>query len=914
MSLPAGTRLGSYEIVAPLGSGGMGEVFRARDTKLDRDVAIKILPDAFASDTDRVARFTREAQVLAALNHPHIAQIHGFEDAGEVRALVMELVEGEDLSQQIARAPLPLDEALAIAKQIAEALEAAHEKGIIHRDLKPANIKLTPDGTVKVLDFGLAKAFETTSRDAPSSVSMSPTFTATQVGVILGTAAYMAPEQARGKAVDKRADIWAFGCVVYEMVTGRPAFPGDTVTDIIASVVKNDPDWTALPPSTPPHVRQLLRRCLQKDSKQRLRDIGDARVELEQPASRDEAAAATATPARAPQRSLARRALPWIAGAAVGSALTALITWAIDRPAPAALRPAQRLPIAMPATLRHAAEFGGQLAISPDATRLVFPALEGNERHLYLRHLDRLEAQPIPGTDSAGNPFFSPDGEWIAFFTPPGPAGKLKKVAVQGGPPVTISDANVAITGAWSDDGMIIFTRSEGVIWSLYRVPSAGGTATKLTTPVPQQEFKHAFPDVLPGGRNVLFSVSTSRNAFDRSHIALLSLETGRYRTVIEQGYNARYIPSGHIVYALGGNLMAVPFDLDRLETTGPAVPVIEGIRTSAGEIAFAVASTGIGVYAPATSGRPAPRTLVWVDRSGKEQAVPVPPREYTYARLSPDGRRIALDIRDQDGDIWIWNFERRNLMRLTFDPGPDTTPVWTSDGKRIIFARGGTLYRQEADGTGQPERLFESAVAEAATPIPEAVTPDGMRLLFRQPDPKTAIDLHILSLAGDRRVAPLFPTPSPTIAERNAEVSPDGRWVAYQSNESGRYEIYVRPFPNVDSGLWQVSSGGGTRPVWSRDGRELFYATGRLESTRLMVSAIAPGGAFSAAAPRLLFEGPYVGGAGVPARTYDVSPDGQRFLMMKDLAAESTASIHAPFVMVLNFFDELKRLAPPKR
>jgi Tol biopolymer transport system component len=485
-------------------------------------------------------------------------------------------------------------------------------------------------------------------------------------------------------------------------------------------------DWTVLPADVPPHVRRLLRRCLEKDPKRRLQHIGDARIELEEPASRDDPAAATAAPARALKRSIGRRALPWVAGA-VACALTALITWTIVRPAPTALRPAQRFPITLPATIQIT---GGQPAISPDGTRIVFSALEGGKRQLYIRTLDQLEAQPIRGTEGGQNPFFSPDGEWIAFFTGPARASMLKKVPGRGGPPLSITDAIGANSGTWTPDGTIVFSRSS----ALYSIPSGGGTATKLTTPVPPKELRHAWPSVLPGGRHVLFSVAAPPD-FEQSHVALLSLETGQYRTVIEQGYNARYVASGHIVYALAGNLMAVPFDLRRHETTGPAVLIVEGVhsRVNTGEAAFAVTSAGLLVFAPGTSDGGVHRTLVWVDRSGKEEALPLPAREYTYARLSPEGRRIALDIRDQDQDIWVWDIERRTLTRLTFDPNPDGSPVWTTDGKRIIFAQHtGELTNmawQAADGSGQPERLTEGGRRQN----PMAVTPDGTRLLFRE-------------------------------------------------------------------------------------------------------------------------------------------------------------------------------------
>jgi eukaryotic-like serine/threonine-protein kinase len=915
VALTTGLRIGAYEIVSPLGVGGMGEVYRARDTKLNRDVALKVLPEAFSLDPDRLARFKREAQVLASLNHPNIAHIHGLEDSTAISALVMELVEGPTLADRIAKGPIPLDEALPIAGQIAEALEAAHEQGIIHRDLKPANVKVRADGTVKVLDFGLAKALEPTTASVPVNVTASPTITSpammTGVGAILGTAAYMAPEQARGKTVDKRADIWAFGCVLYEMLSGRRAFAGEDVSDTLAYVITKDVDWSALPADTPAHIHRLLRRCIEKDPKRRLRDIGEARIALEDSGLRDELPGAATAAAAGPQPSIARRALPWVAGLAAGSAVAALITWTMTRPRAAASRPVQRFTVTTPSTIRYVGELGGMLAISPDGTRLVYPAIEAGKRLLYIHSFDQFDAQPIRGTDDAFNPFFSPDGEWIAFFTAAGTTssgGKLKKVSVRGGAPLTVADTNTP-TGVWNADGTIVFTRGEADGMSLFRVPAAGGTPTRLTTPE-QALSRHAWPDALPGGRNILFSIATGTGNFEDSHIAVLSLDTGKYRTIVEQGYGARYVPSGHIVYALAGNLMAVPFDAGRLETTGPPVPIVEGVRgrVVTGEVLFGVSATGFLVYAPGASRGPE-RTLVWVDRSGKEEPIPVPPREYVYPRLSPDGTKIALDIRDQGADIWVWDFERRTLTQLTFDPATDASPVWTPDGKRIIFASARAsnilhLYWQAADGTGQAERLLETTLPQ----VPQSISPDGARLVFRQVNPKTAMDLYTLPLTGERRTVPLLQT---SFSEQNAEISSDGRWVAYQSNESGQVEVFVRPFPNTDGGKWKISTSGGTRPLWSRDGRELFYMTMSDNLPRLMAATISAGAGFSASAPHMLFEGRYyavVGGT--PGRTYDVSPDGKRFLMIKDLGSETT-STDAPLVVVLNFFDDLRRIAP---
>jgi serine/threonine-protein kinase len=931
MSLAAGTRLGAYEIVSLLGAGGMGEVYRARDGKLDRDVALKILPDHFASDAERLARFEREARTLASLNHPHIAQIYGFEQSGTTSALVMELVDGEDLSQRIARGAIPLDEALPIARQIADALEAAHEQGIIHRDLKPANVKVRPDGTVKVLDFGLAKALDQGSGigdRGSGNAANSPTLTAhaTQVGIIIGTAAYMSPEQTRGKVVDRRADIWAFGVVGYELLSGRRAFEGEAISDVLAAVLRQEIDWTALPADTPPELTRLLKRCLDRDVKQRLRDIGEARVTIDRIISGAPTFAEASTSAKAAADKSAgtadspawRKALP-VAAVIVASALTGLAVWSFMRPAPAPPLPVQRYPLTLPASTAYVGEAGGGLAVSPDGTRIVYAAFAAGKRLLHLRSLDQLDALPIRGTDDAYNPFFSPDGEWIGFFT--SPEGRLKKVAVKGGTPVTLSETGVP-TGAWLADGTIAFTRQDVPGWALMRVPAAGGAATKLSTPDPaNQEVRHAFPEPLPGGHDILFSISVGSTSFNNARVAVLSLGTGTYRTVIEQGYHARYSPSGHLVYMLSGNLMAVPFDVTRLQVTGPPVQVVDGVRGRSinGEAGFAVSSTGFLIYAPGRTTTEVSRALVWVDRSGREAPIAAPARAYRSPRLSPDATRVAVDIDDQEDDIWIWDVVRRNLTRLTFDPYSDGSPVWSPDNRRIYFsstrARGAAnatanMYGQAADGTGQAERLTDGPRSQ----LPRTLSPDGKRLLFVEINPKTGRDISMLSL-DDHKTTPLIQT---AFDEQNPEISPDGRWIAYQSNDSGVAfggSIYVRPFPAVDSGRWQVSTGGGSRPMWARSGRELFYAVANPDGTGLsMMSVPVQGGAtFVAGAPQRLFEGRFVATTTTPGRTFDVSADGQRFLMIRDTSDDIAVAAGPSLIFVLNWFDELRRLAPTR-
>jgi serine/threonine-protein kinase len=921
MPLVIGSRLGSYEIVSPIGAGGMGEVYRARDTKLNRDVALKVLLAVVSNDPDRLARFRREAQVLASLNHSNIAHIHGFEESGDIGALVMEFVDGPTLADRIVRGPIPLDEAIPIAKQIADALEAAHEQGIVHRDLKPANIKVRDDGTVKVLDFGLAKVVDPVA-SVSGSVSMSPTLTTpamTQMGMIMGTAAYMAPEQAKGRPVDKRADIWAFGCVLYEMLTGRRVFDGEDVSDTLAFVITCEPDWSALPPNTPATIRRLLERCLQKDRKKRLHDIGDARLELDEPVAPPSPAAV----AFAPPAPVRGRPIAWIAALVGASAVTAAAVWMLTRPAPAATLNVQRLTITQPEAAPYLSpRGGGGIAISPDGTRIVYPAIENGKRLLYMRNLDQLESRPIPGTENAGNPFFSYDGEWVAFFAyDPANLGsnKLKKVAVRGGPPLTICDAPIPPGGTWGADDMIVFgTGHDGnSVIPLFQVPAAGGTPKPILTPDPKKnERRFGWPDILPGGKAVLFSSTASAVlAFDEGHISVLSLASGTVRTIIEQGYHARYLASGHIVYMLGTNLMAVPFDVNRLEVTGPPVPLVEGVGAdpAVGEASFAVSPTGFLVYARGSAATNAQRTLAMVDRQGHEQPLAVPPRTYNYPRVSPDGSRIALDIRDQENDVWIFDIARSTLTRFTFGASVDGNPTWTPDGSRIAFASDrdhtgtGNLYIAPADGSAsRPERLSTSDVPQ----FPMGFSPDGKGLVFLQNSPKTSADLELLTLDTGHPIVPLLHT---EFAESNGVVSPDGRWLAYQSNESGPSQIYVRSFPNVDSRLHQISTNGGTRPVWGPNGRELFYVNGNANgSVTMMAVPVQMGATFVAGTLQRLFDGTFFVGAN--GRTYDVTPDGQHFVMIKDQPTPANPAGPSQFVIVNNWFDELKRLAPGKK
>ena len=905
MALTPGTRLGPYAITAQIGVGGMGEVYRATDTNLKRDVAIKVLPESVAGDAERLARFQREAEVLASLNHPNIAQIHGLEKSAGTIALVMELVEGPTLADRIAQGAIPVDEALPIAKQIAEALEAAHEQGIIHRDLKPANVKVRPDGTVKVLDFGLAKALEPTGAMSPG-MSQAPTITTpamTQAGMILGTAAYMSPEQARGKPVDRRTDIWAFGAVLYEMLTGRRAFAGEDVADTLGAVIHKDVDWTPLPGGLSPTLAAYIKRCLHKDPKQRIPDIAAMRLALE---GAFEAGVSEGTGAVAPAQPAWRRAVPLALASLVTAAIVGIGAWSLW---PSAEPPvASRFEHVLPEGLPFRSTGQRVMALSADGRHFVYNTQEG----LYLRSIGALEARLIAGTETVStNPFFSPDGDSVGFMTFP---GEMARLSIAGGAPVVIATGISAPFGAsWGADNTILFGQPEGIV----RV-SADGGAPELVIPAREGEWMDG-PQLLPDGDSVLFSATGTALDWGQAQIVVQSLQTGERTMVMQGGSAGRYLPSGHLLYAVGNTLFAVAFDADRLETRGGPVPVVEELsRPGPGSSAtanYAVSDRGTLVYlsgeglgavgaAIATA-----RALVWVDRQGREDPLAAPPRSYSYPRLSPDGTQVAVDIRDTESEIWVWHVVRGTLTRLTFNPGLDRFPVWSPDGLRIAFssvrddlaATGqGEAYWQAADGTGQAERLSD----DSRQTFPNAFSPDGTRLLVSGAvaGGNANDDIGVVEVGGPGSVTPLLDT---TFGERNAEVSPDGRWLAYESDESGQPEVYVRPFPDVDGGRWQVSTDGGAQPVWASDGRELFY---RSDDAVLSVP-VEMAESFVFGSPVELFSGEYAPSLG--GRNYDVSPDGQRFLMLKVVAAPGEAPPPARFIIVENWLSELERLVP---
>ena len=873
MSLAAGTMLGPYEILEAIGAGGMGEVYRARDTKLNRDVAIKVLLQAVANDAERLARFQREAQILASLNHPNIAHIHGLEESEGVRALVMELVEGPTLADRIAQGPIALADAIAIAKQIADALEAAHDQGVIHRDLKPANVKVREDGTVKVLDFGLAKAFEPAASSSRTAMN-SPTLTAaTMHGEILGTAAYMSPEQARGKAVDKRADIWAFGCVLYEMLTGKRMFQGEDTTDILVEVIKSEPDWDALPAETPFLIRRLLRHCVTKDHRQRLGDIRDARIEL----SEAQNAPAMDGGAAQPARNTGRERLAWIAAAVFG--LTGVPVLALFgmgvihvRETPAET-PVVRFTLAFP---EGAAP--GRPVISPDGRRLVFANASTG---LWVRALDALPFQLLPGTTGAVSPFWSPDSKNVGFFAD----GKLKKVDLVGGPALTLCDALNLRGGAWSPTGVIVFAPS--VAGALQKVSAAGGipasaTAIGDTT----DEVSHRWPQFLPDGRHFVYASQTPSGSFV---IFVASLDSPSGTPLGPANSDAGYAAPGFLVFMSGTTLMRRPFDATRLRFTGDAAPVAEGVGVSAnGGALFSVSSTGVLVYTTASATEK--RRVVWVDRQGAVTPLPLTPDTYGEPSLSPDGRRIAMAKTDASGShIWVYDIERGTQGKRTFE-GVNAFPLWSPDGQFLTFSRGvgmvGPLMRVRADGTGQPEALVTDA-QRPGLKVATSWSADGQLLAFL-----SARDMFVRDAKG--AVQPVLATPA---YETEGRFAPGGHWLAYRSDESGRSEVYVQSYP-TGGGKWQISVDGGAQPMWAPGGAELFYKS----QNKMMVVAVEAGATFSVGSPKVLFEMPMPERTPTDPARYVVTPDAKRFLVLTT-AGDDAGKVSAPQInVVLNW------------
>ena len=891
--LSPGTRLGIYLIDGLLGAGGMGEVYRAKDTRLGREVAIKILPELFTLDSDRLARFRREARVLASLNHPNIAALHGFEEAtieataggqpGRPRQslLIMELVKGEDLSQRIARGRLPIAEALEIAAQMAEALEAAHEQGIVHRDLKPANVKVREDGTVKVLDFGLAKALDPVGASAVDEAA-SPTVTghATKMGIVIGTAAYMSPEQARGKVVDRRADVWAFGVVLYEMLTGRRAFGGDEISDVLAAVLTETPSMEALPAGTPEPVRRLLRRCLMKDRRERLGDLSAARIEIKDALSSDVLAASSAvSPAR-------RRVEPGtIAAALVLALLAAIGAWVLKPPPATTLPLVTRFQVELPANSTWTRMNQHVIAVSPDGSRVAYVA----DRRLFVRPLGEFESTMIASVIDPSEISFSPDGQWIGFYA----SGKLQKVALTGGAAIPVSTVDTPFGATWTD-GSIVFGQETGI----FRVADTGGTPERLVTAEANEYVAH--PSLLRGGEVLLYTRARAGTPSDDAEIVVEVTATHARQVVARGGTDPRYLPTGHLVFCRAGDLLALRFDLATLRASGTPVVLLSGVAHAtspqSGTAQFGFSETGTLAYV--AKAQPEAR-LIWLDLQGREQAISSEVSDYLFPRLSPkDGSRLLFNQGLGRGnlDIFIRDMARQTTTQLTTHAAIDTAPIWTPDGTRVIYAsnRDGAainIYWQPADGTGTVERLTSSP----NTQQPYAVTPDGKTLIY----PEAAagqFDIYAMALTGDRTPRALLKT---HFNERRPAISPDGHWVAYQSDETGEYEIVVRPFPEVDRERYLVSVGGGANPIWSPVGAEIFYQQGA-SLVRVSVTTT----------PRFSVGQPQVIGSEVLSSyseagiRYSIAPDGQRFVIAKPV---DSSSLTSKYRVVLNWFEDVK-------
>jgi len=869
MALAPGTRLGPYEILAQIGAGGMGEVYRARDPRLNRDVAIKVSHAQFTE------RFEREARAVAALNHPNICTLY---DVGP-NYLVMEYIEGET-----PKGPYALEEALRIAAQIRDALEAAHEKGITHRDLKPANIKIKPDGAVKVLDFGLAKVAPA-SDAVPDAAGNSPTLTIgmTEAGMILGSAAYMSPEQARGQTVDKRADIWAFGVVLYEMITGKRLFEAATVSDTLAQVLVKEPDLSAVPP----RVRPLLQRCMEKDAKRRLRDIGDAWQLLDVGAG------------HAPPEVAHARPLRWIAGALAIIALAlGFLLWRATRPVERPLQPLVRLDVDLGSDVSLGA--GPSAILSPDGSRLVFVS----QGRLFTRRLDQTKATELPGTQGATSPFFSPDGQWIAFFS----QNKLRKISVEGGAAIALCDSSASFTGgSWGEDGNIIVALSPGD--PLSRISAAGGAPTPITElDRTRGEATHRWPQVLPGGKAILFTAhATIGGGFDDANIDVMILADRRRKTLVRGGLYPRYLPSGHLLYVNRGTLFAVPFDLYTLAVRGAPVPLLEHVAYSAqfGYAQFDFSRNGALIYRSGEGGGLV--TLQWLDGAGKMQPLLAKPGFYLYPKLSPDGRRLAIFTAEgSNGNISVYEPQRDAMTRLTFEAGGASWPLWTPDGLYVVFAGPGGMYWTRADGAGKAQPLTKT---KSVGQFSGSMTADGKRLAYEELGFGTLFDLWTVSLesdsAGLRGGKPEVFLQTP-FDEMNPSFSPDGRWLAYDSDESGTLQTYVRAFPDK-GGKWQVSSGGGTFPKWSRDGRELFFRN--LDNQIMVASYSVKGDSFVADKPRLWSERRLANQG--TSGTYDVAPDGKRIAALIPVGGQEEQRAQNHIIFLDNFFDELRRRAP---
>lgn len=913
MPLATGTRLGAYEILAAIGAGGMGEVYQAHDTRLNRDVALKVLPEAFAADGDRVARFEREAKTLAALNHPNVAQIY---DVGTSAGLylAMEFVPGEDLAVRLRRGPLPVSEAIAAALQLTLALESAHDLGIVHRDLKPANIKVRDDGTVKVLDFGLAKALGApgTEESALQDAANSPTLTnrATQMGLILGTAAYMAPEQARGRPVDRRADIWAFGCVLYEMLTARRAFQGEDISTTLAEVLKSDPVVSALPPDVPSGVRRLIERCLVKDPRRRLQSIGDARLDLEDAiAGRDSGPVAIAPPVVVDRSSR----LPWTVAAIAIAALAVVVVWISP------WRPAEPAPL-----VKLTAEIGADASLnsvgppavlSPDGQLMAFVATTagGADRstHLFVRRLDTLQAVKLEGTSGAVDPFFSPSGDWVGYFS----GGSLRKVRTSGGPSVVLGPELAARGGTWLADDTIVYTPRATAGTGLHRVPTDGSGQPTPLGEFADGEVTQRWPQALPAGKGILYTGHTNVDNFENATLMVMPLSGGAPKVVHRGGYHGRYVASGHLLFIQAGTLFVMPFDLDALEPLGAPEPVVEGVSasTSTSGASYSVSDVGTLVYVPGDSVSGA-LPLSWVTRAGKVSPASSVPMDWASLEISPNGQQAAIQMTDgTQHDISIHDFTTDTTRRLTTMPTSETSPVWSPDGRFVVYASANDatpgpsrLYWQRADGAGPPTVLLESDQQLA----PGGFTPDGTHLLYTLTVRPSPYDVDVMDLPIDRSDPNVMKAGVPRAfrstpaAEGLPLVSPDGRWITYVSDEGspGNFSIFVESYPG-QGGRWQASTAAGFFPMWSRAKPELLYL-GEF-GTIMTVPYTADADTFRAGKT-----GPWSPTPLIPRsvlRSFALHPDGERML---GLAFDVTsAPVQRTVHVIFNLFDELRRL-----
>jgi serine/threonine-protein kinase len=899
-----GQTVANYKILDKLGEGGMGEVWRAEDTTLGREVAIKVLPSAFTSDAERLARFEREARLLAAFEHPRIASIYGLEDVDGQKLLVMQVAEGETLAERIERGPITVEQALKIALQIAEALEAAHEKGIMHRDLKPANIKLTANGQVTVLDFGLAKALE--SSDAASgsgaqNLSLSPTLTAqmTGAGMLLGTAGYMSPEQARGENADRRADIWAFGVVLMEMLLGSKLFPGKTVSDTLAGVLAREPEWDDLPTDTPARVRNLLERCLEKETSERLQAIGEARIAIERFLENPEADESVGDVVEEPASW--KRLLPWIAAGVMAVALVASIF--VLRPT-ADTAPTMRLEVAISDDSLFI-NLGASAVLSPDGTRMVYTVDTESERTLFVRSLDQLEGTPLVtgnSTTQPYHPFFSPDGQWVGFVTPT----ELKKVPITGGTPIRLCKVNRSRGASWGPDDTIVFAPDRGS--GLVSVSAAGGEPVPLTTLDPgKEEVAHYWPQVVPGGTVVFTSLLQGSSNSDEAVIESVSIATGERKVLHRGGAYARWVPSGHLVYLRENTLFAMPFDVRRMEATGSPAPIVQGVTANSahGGSQYSFSQNGTLAYVSGDIGVPE-YPVMQMDRRGSVSTLWEEPGTYACPKLSPDGRRLSMTVlRDGNWDVWVYDLERKVATRLTFWDGYDGDQVWSPDGEYLAFSsdRDGreNPYRKRADGSGDAERIAEIDHDFWAS----SWSPDGKWILGEVQ--AESFDLWAVLADGSGEPVEYLST---TFFDRFPAISPDGRWVAYMSDESGRSEIYVRPFPAA-AGKWQVSDGGGSWPAWSKDGSELIF---RSEDGLMAAAVTVESGSFRADRPVPVASGGFskdqigisVSGSIFP--DFEPMPDGENFVVLQGGEGQSRQT-HV--TLVTGWFDVLRRTFP---